>query len=152
MKSTCRIRLANQGDLETLVQFNIAMADESEGKGLDPERLRKGVIGLLQSDRDGFYLIAEREGKPVGSLMVTYEWSDWRNGRFWWIQSVYVLPSCRRQGVYSELHERVRQLALEDGGACGIRLYVEHENHGAMATYEALGMIRTHYRLYEEEF
>jgi len=152
MTASIAVRPATLADLDLLVDFNLAMARESEDKGLDPARLRRGVTSLLQTPGDGFYLVAEAAGRPAGSLMVTYEWSDWRNGRFWWIQSVYVAPDWRRQGVYSAMHDRVRTMARSDGRSCGIRLYVEHENRGAMATYEALGMDQTHYRLYEEEF
>ena len=84
--------------------------------------------------------------------MLTFEWSDWRNGRFWWIQSVYVAPEHRRKGVYTALHEHVRNAARADKECCGLRLYVERENTGAQATYLAMGMVETHYRLYEEEF
>lgn len=135
-----------------LVGFNRAMAEESEDKGLDTDILRRGVDYLLQHPAEGFYLIAERNGEVAGSLMVTYEWSDWRAGRFWWIQSVYVLPEHRRRGVYRVLHDQVRQMAVADAEACGLRLYVEQDNSGAMATYRALGMHETHYRMYEEEF
>jgi len=152
MTATVIIRPAAAGDLDLLVEFNRAMALESEDKGLDTERLQRGVRHLLQNPDDGFYLVAEVGDQPAGSLMVTYEWSDWRDGRFWWIQSVYVAPGLRRRGVYSALHARVCELARSDGRACGIRLYVEQDNTGAMATYEALGMAQTHYRLYEEEF
>jgi len=152
MTTDVAVRPAVAADVDLLVDCNVAMARESEDKGLDPQRLRRGVTHLLANPADGFYLVAELDGQPAGTLMVTYEWSDWRNGRFWWIQSVYVRPKQRRRGVYAALHARVRRMALEDGGACGIRLYVEHENHGAMATYRALGMHETHYRLYEEEF
>ena len=146
------VEAAQQADLDLLVEYNLAMAQESEDRGLDQNRLRGGVSRLLQRPRDGFYLVARVDGQPAGSLMVTYEWSDWRNGRFWWIQSVYVPPVFRRQGVYSAMHAKVRELARADGDSCGIRLYVERDNTGAMATYQALGMAETHYRLYEEEF
>jgi ribosomal protein S18 acetylase RimI-like enzyme len=146
------IRPAEPGDVTLLVEFNRAMAEESEDKGLDVETLRRGVEHLLARPADGFYLLAERGGQPAGALMVTYEWSDWRNGRFWWIQSVYVLPEHRRQGVYRAMHSHVRERARADAEACGLRLYVERENTGAMATYRALDMVETHYRLYEEEF
>lgn len=152
MTTDIHVHAAKTGHLELLVDFNRRMASESEDKGLDDVTLRRGVEYLLQHPRDGFYLVAEHAGKVAGSLMVTYEWSDWRNGRFWWIQSVYVLPEARRQGVYRALHEHVRQQAHRDPEACGIRLYVERDNAGAMATYQALGMAETHYRLYEEEF
>jgi ribosomal protein S18 acetylase RimI-like enzyme len=146
------VRSATAADRELLVAFNRAMAEESEDKGLDPTTLRQGVAHLLEHPADGFYLVAERDGQVAGCLLVTYEWSDWRNGRFWWIQSVYVLPEQRRRGVYRALHARVRALASEDRQACGLRLYVERDNAGAMATYRALGMTETRYRLYEEEF
>jgi GNAT superfamily N-acetyltransferase len=152
MTTEVTVRPAIGSDVDLLVDYNVAMARESEDKGLDPERLRRGVTHLLATPADGFYLVAELDGQPAGTLMVTYEWSDWRNGRFWWIQSVYVPHERRRRGVYAALHATVRRMALTDGGSCGIRLYVEHENHGAMGTYRALGMHETRYRLYEEEF
>lgn len=145
-------RPARSDEAGLLVEFNRAMAEESEDKGLDTTVLQRGVRYLLDHPADGFYLIAERNGEVAGSLMVTYEWSDWRNGRFWWIQSVYVLPAHRRRGVYRVLHDKVRDMAGADAEACGLRLYVERDNHGAMATYRALGMHETHYRMYEEEF
>jgi ribosomal protein S18 acetylase RimI-like enzyme len=146
------VRAARAEDIDLLVAFQADMAAETEDKGLDRERLRDGIAYLIRHPDEGFYLIAEREGKSAGSLMVTYEWSDWRNGRFWWIQSVFVDRSYRRQGVYSALHEAIRKRAMEDPQGCGIRLYVEKENTGAQATYAHLGMEETHYRLYEEEF
>ena len=152
MSHPVTVRPATPDDAPLLVEFNRAMAEESEDKGLHVETLRRGVGFLLRHPDDGFYLVAERDGEPAGALMVTYEWSDWRNGRFWWIQSVYVLPAHRRRGVYRTLHDHVRHMARQDPEACGIRLYVEQENTGAMATYRALGMVETHYRLYEEEF
>lgn len=152
MSEAIHVRPAAADDAGILVDFNRAMAEESEDKGLNVETLRRGVDYLLTHADEGFYLIAEHQGSVAGSLMVTYEWSDWRSGRFWWIQSVYVMPEHRRQGVYRALHQRVRELARQDPEACGLRLYVERENSGAMATYRALGMDETHYRLYEEEF
>ncbi|MFM8355626.1 MAG: GNAT family N-acetyltransferase [Gammaproteobacteria bacterium] len=152
MKPIVNVQAARTTDLDLLVDYNLAMARESEDRGLDPLRLRGGVERLLRQPQDGFCLVARVDDEPVGSLMVTYEWSDWRNGRFWWIQSVYVCPAYRRQGVYSAMHAKVRELARSDGHSCGIRLYVERDNTGAMATYQALGMVETHYRLYEEEF
>ena len=107
---------------------------------------------VLADPGRGGYLVAEGAGEMVGQLLYTPEWSDWRNGRFWWIQSVYVSVEHRRTGVYSALHEAIRNRALADPEGCGIRLYVEQENTRAQATYAHLGMIETHYRLYEEEF
>ena len=149
---TISIRRATPSDTRAIVDFNLAMARESEARELDPALLEAGVQHMLRQPSEGFYLVAEIDGKVVAALMVTYEWSDWRNGRFWWIQSVYVLPHFRRGGVYSQLHSWVRDAALADGNACGIRLYVEKRNAGAQATYRALGMRVTDYDLYAEEF
>jgi len=146
------VRRATRVDVDALVAFNHAMAAESEDKALDLARLRAGIEALLAHPDDGYYLIARHERERVGALMLTFEWSDWRNGRFWWIQSVYVPPQWRRRGVYSALHAHVRDAARADPRASGLRLYVERENAGAMATYRSLGMVETHYRLYEEEF
>lgn len=153
------IRRADERDVDALVEFNRAMARETESKELDEEVLRAGVRRLLQEPRHGFYLVAERSradgghqatAEVVGSLMVTYEWSDWRNGLFWWVQSVYVSPSLRRRGVYRRLYQRVKELAASDATVRGFRLYVERENIVAQRTYEQLGMEETHYKLYEE--
>jgi GNAT superfamily N-acetyltransferase len=150
---TFHIRRGALADADLLTRFNHAMARESEDKPLDLERLKAGITALLNNPADGYYLIAEAErGDVAGALMLTFEWSDWRNGRFWWIQSVYVRPEYRRRGVYRALHAHVRDAARADASACGLRLYVERENAGAQATYSALGMVETHYRLYEEEF
>lgn len=146
------VRRAAHGDDELLIGFNLAMARESEDKGLDPNVLAAGVRNLLARPADGFYLVAEVDGQVAGSLMVTFEWSDWRNGRFWWIQSVYVDPGFRRRGVYSAMHHHVRSAAKADPEGCGIRLYVEKANTGAQTTYHTLGMVTTHYQLFEEEF
>ena len=156
MSDSVSVRAADLNDLTLLVEFNCAMAVESEDKGLNNDILRRGIAYLMGHPAEGFYLVAEMRtqhaAEVVGALMVTFEWSDWRCGRFWWIQSVYVSPGHRRKGVYSTLHQSVRQQALADPEACGIRLYVEKENLGAQATYASLGMTQTAYRLYEEEF
>ena len=149
---TIRIRRAAAADIDAIVAFNLAMARESEARELNAALLKKGVQHILRQPTDGFYLVADMDRRAVGSLLVTFEWSDWRNGRFWWIQSVYVQPQSRRHGVYSMLHAWVRDAALADGDACGIRLYVEKNNLGAQATYRALGMGVTDYQLFEEEF
>ena len=142
------IRPATAADLDHLVAWNAAMAAETEHKTLDPAVLRKGVQAVLDEPCRGFYLVAERDGQAVGSLLVTYEWSDWRNGDFYWIQSVYVAPAARRSGVFRTLYAAVEQRARE-AGAVGMRLYVELENHRAQATYEGLGMHRCAYHMYE---
>ncbi|MEO7391342.1 MAG: GNAT family N-acetyltransferase [Ramlibacter sp.] len=144
------IRKADRRDTAVIARFNSAMALETEGKALVPERIAAGVARLIDDPSLGFYLVAERSGEVVGCLMVTNEWSDWRNGLFWWIQSVYIEPGSRRQGVYRRLYDFIRELARSDSGICGFRLYVEKENAAAQRTYESLGMAPTHYLVYEE--
>ena len=152
MNPEIRIRRATVEDNAELVRFQVAMARESEDKGLDAETLSAGISYLLEHAAEGFYLVAEVDGVSAGSLMVTFEWSDWRDGRFWWIQSVYVDVEFRRQGVYRALHTAIGESARADAQACGLRLYVEQENNGAQQTYRNLGMHQTHYQIYEEEF
>jgi ribosomal protein S18 acetylase RimI-like enzyme len=147
-----KVREVTEQDVDVLVAFQKAMAVETEDKGLIEASLKRGIEYLLAHPQEGYYLIAECDGEPAGSLMVTFEWSDWRNGRFWWIQSVYVADRFRRRGVYSALHDALRSRAVEDPQGCGIRLYVEQENGVAQTTYRTLGMTETHYRLFEEEF
>ena len=143
------IRPATREDIPALAAWNAAMAWETEAKRLDPAVLARGVAGVLDEPRRGFYLVAERDGAAAGGLLVTYEWSDWRNGDFWWIQSVYVEPAARRGGVFRALHAAVVERARR-AGAVGVRLYVETENRRAQATYEGLGMARCHYFMYEQ--
>ena len=146
------VRAAAESDLAFIVACNRAMAAETEDAGLEEAILQRGISYLLEHPAEGFYLVAERQGEPAGTLMVTFEWSDWRAGRFWWIQSVYVTPAYRRKGVYSALHEAVRTKAQTDNLSCGIRLYVEQDNTPAQKTYRQIGMYETHYRLFEELF
>jgi ribosomal protein S18 acetylase RimI-like enzyme len=151
MNHEINIRLAEERDADALVRFNQAMAHETEALELELEILAAGVSNLLERKEHGFYLIAEERGAgAVGSLMVTYEWSDWRNGLFWWIQSVYVAPEFRRRGIYRRLYEFVKELAAKEAGVRGFRLYVEKENRVAQRTYEQLGMTETHYLMFEE--
>ncbi len=146
-----RIRVADAGDVDALVDFNQAMAMETEAKELNRDVLIAGVNGLLSKKQFGFYLIAEDlSAGRIGSLMVTYEWSDWRDGLFWWIQSVYVKPDFRRRGVYRALYEFVKEMSKDEPDVCGFRLYVEKENLVAQQTYEQLGMKPTQYVMYEE--
>jgi len=145
-----RIRLAQPGDAKAIVAFNSAMALETEGKRLFPEVIGAGVRSLLKRPKAGFYLLAETKAEIAGVLMITKEWSDWRNGAFWWIQSVYVRPEFRRKGVYRRLYRHIQQMARKDPGVCGFRLYVERENRRAQATYRALGMEKTRYLVFEE--
>lgn len=150
------IRPAQKGDVDGIVAFNAAMALESEHRRLDLLRLRQGVLALLENPERGFYLIAElpdTESRPlVGQLMITYEWSDWRNGLFWWIQSVYVAPTHRRKGVFRALHTHITEQAQADPRVCGIRLYVEQNNHPAQKTYQRVGLAQSRYIVFEHDF
>ena len=145
-----RARLAVADDAATLAGFNQAMALETEAKVLADEAVLPGVEAVLRDAGHGFYVVVDTGRDVVGSLLVTYEWSDWRNGRFWWIQSVYVRPGHRRRGVYRALHEFVRVRARSTGGVVGLRLYVERDNAAAQRTYAALGMREIPYLVYEE--
>ena len=151
MTAELNIRRGTTDDGETIARFNAAMAMESEGVSLDRAILRAGVDAALADEAKAFYLLANSDGDPVGQLMVTTEWSDWRNGWIWWIQSVYVKPEARRQGVYSRLYQRLTDMAKTRGDIRGIRLYVMRENWLAKSTYESLGMSHSHYDLYEVE-
>lgn len=147
-----RTRAATLDDLNFLVEANAAMALETENKMLDRERLTRGVAAVFAEPRRGFYRIAEHEGVAVGSLLVTYEWSDWRDGDWWWIQSVYVLPQARRLGVFRQLYADVETQARATAGVIGLRLYVEWENARAQQTYASLGMEQEHYHMYARPF
>jgi ribosomal protein S18 acetylase RimI-like enzyme len=150
MPDDLTIRRATADDADTIAHFNRQMAEETEGKSLDRETVQNGVQALFDDPSRGFYLVAVRDETIVGSLMITTEWSDWRNGTFWWIQSVYVQPEARRSGVYRALDRAVRRQARDADDVCGLRLYVERDNEAARETYEALGMTKTSYRMYEE--
>jgi ribosomal protein S18 acetylase RimI-like enzyme len=145
------IRLATKTDTDALVGFNQAMALETEGKKLEAGVLRPGVAAVFEDEHKGFYVVAETGAAIAGGLLVTYEWSDWRNKWFWWIQSVYVLPQYRGQSVYGRMYEFVKSLSDKRGNVCGFRLYVERDNERAQRVYEKLGMHQSHYLAYEEE-
>jgi GNAT superfamily N-acetyltransferase len=140
---------AIQADAGIIAGFNMAMAFETEGRELDPATALDGVEGLLCRPEFGFYLLARCDGAPAGSLLVTYEWSDWRAGVIWWLQSVYVEPAFRRRGIFRSLYRHVCALAGADSLVRGIRLYVEHENMRAKAAYVREGMQPAHYEIYE---
>ena len=150
MPDDLTIRRATVDDAETLARFNEAMAAETENRTLDPDTVRAGVRAVFDKPEQAFYLVAERDGSIIGSLMITTEWSDWRNANFWWIQSVHVRPEARRAGVYTALHHKVRRRARDAEGVCGLRLYVERDNAAAQAAYKELGMDAPPYRMYEE--
>lgn len=147
-----RIRAARPDDLDEVVAFNRAMAVETEGKELDDATIRDGVRNALADPGRARYYIAEVDGDVAGQTMITLEWSDWRNAFFWWIQSVYVKPEHRRRGVFRALHAFVRGEARRTSGVCGLRLYVYDQNDRAISTYGRLGMTRTRYLLFEEEW
>jgi ribosomal protein S18 acetylase RimI-like enzyme len=144
------IRIAQKEDAPALVEFNQAMALETEGKRLDSQVLKSGVEAVFHDEKKGFYVVAEEDDEIVGGLLITFEWSDWRDGWFWWVQSVYVLPNARGRGVYPSLYEFVKEKAREVNNVCGFRLYVEKENTRAQKVYEKLGMERSQYLPYEE--
>ncbi|HJN50007.1 MAG: GNAT family N-acetyltransferase [Pseudomonadales bacterium] len=152
MAADISIRGANTADIEVLAEFNMAMALETEGKVLPADVIRAGVGALFENPQLGFYSMALVADRPAAALMITTEWSDWRNGLFWWIQSVYVKPDYRRAGVFRRLYQSIRDQAIARPDVCGLRLYVERENVAAQQTYLKMGMVETAYRLFEEEF
>lgn len=150
MNDSIDIRFASETDAEIIAQFNIDMAFETEELELLPAVISAGVKNMLANSSNGFYLVATHSEKVVGCLMITKEWSDWRNGVFWWIQSVFVKPDFRGQGIYRSLYEKVKELAQKEDNVCGYRLYVEEDNDKAQATYKKLGMDETHYKIFEQ--
>ena len=151
-----KVRLAKLEDAATIASFSAAMAFETEGRRLDLDRLYGGTIALLNSPDRGFFMVAELgqadDRQLLGQLMITYEWSDWRNGTFWWIQSVYVDPAWRRQSVFRLMHETVMTIAKTSPNVCGIRLYVEETNSAAQAVYRKVGLAPSSYAVFETDF
>jgi len=147
-----KIRRATTEDSRTIAEFNSLIAKETEHRRLDAKTLLQGVRQVLKDRTKGVYYVLETDGIIVGQLLVTYEWSDWRNGNFWWIQSVYVRKEYRQRGVFRALYKYVEKLALKRKGVCGLRLYVERHNDRAQKTYEKLGMKRTVYEMFEKDF
>jgi GNAT superfamily N-acetyltransferase len=145
------VRFAHPTDAGTIVDFNARMAHETEGLSLDLAVLSAGVRAALADPGKAIYFVAESGGRVVGQLMITHEWSDWRNGDIWWVQSVYVHPDHRRRGVFRALYAHARREAGA-AGAVGIRLYVEQDNSVAQQCYAQLGMSLSHYRVMEEMF
>jgi GNAT superfamily N-acetyltransferase len=146
------IRPAKISDAAFIADGNIRMALETERRQLDPKTVTAGVTAALEDSTKGIYYIAETEGQPVGQMFITYEWSDWRNGNFWWIQSVYVVETFRGRGIFRALFEHVNALAKARKDVCGLRLYVEAENAGAKQVYSRLGMTQTEYDIFETDF
>ena len=147
--NTITIRLANQTDAATLADFQIRMAKETENLALDPPTVTAGVKAVFDAPQLGQYWIAQSRDEVVGCTMITYEWSDWRNGMIWWIQSVYVRPEFRKSGVFRAIYTHLRELVLNDPHVRGLRLYVDKTNIPAERTYKALGMNGDHYTTFE---
>ena len=164
MPEAMRIRAARPSDAEVIAEFNRRLASESEGRDLDPDTLLRGVRMLLSDPTHGQYWIAEAPrgqggenggdaggaAEPVGQCLVTTEWSDWTNGRYWWFQSVYVVPEWRGRKVFRALWDHVESSARKEGDVASLRLYVERDNASARAIYEKLGMEETGYLVYEK--
>ena len=146
------IRRARSDEFKILAEFQQTMAKETEGKTLDANLLIQGINAVFKCPSKGFYIVAEIQEKVVGSLLITYEWSDWRNSNIWWIQSVFVSSESRRQGVYRALYSHIYQQASTDDTIGGIRLYVDQDNNIAQQTYSNLGMTKSHYQMYEIDF
>jgi ribosomal protein S18 acetylase RimI-like enzyme len=155
-RESIQIRPATRDDADTIVEFNRAMALETENRQLDLPTLRQGIRAFLENSGYGSYIMAElpedKSRKPVGQLMITYEWSDWRNGVFWWIQSVYVAPERRGRGVFRAMYDNISAKAKSDPKVCGIRLYVERENRSAQTVYQRVGLVPSVYTVYEQDF
>jgi ribosomal protein S18 acetylase RimI-like enzyme len=151
-----KVRLARSEDAATIASFSAAMALETEGRRLDLDRLYDGTIALLESPDRGFFMVAELEQADdrqlLGQLMITYEWSDWRNGAFWWIQSVYVDPAWRCRSVFRRMHETVMATAKTSPNVCGVRLYVEESNSTAQSVYRKVGLTPSSYVVFEADF
>ncbi len=143
------IRKATTTDLESLVDFQLLMAHETEGITLDKTTVTKGVLAVLNDNTKGSYYVTEIDDKVVSSLLTTFEWSDWRNGTVLWIQSVYVLPEFRRKGIYRSMYSFLKEKVLNDDNLKGIRLYADKSNHPAQKTYKSLGMSPDHYITFE---
>ncbi|MCA9471732.1 MAG: GNAT family N-acetyltransferase [Nitrospirales bacterium] len=151
------VRRAVQADIPLLVEFNAAMARETEERSLNLETLEAGIQGVFEDPSRGFYLVGEipqEQTYPVlgGQLLITYEWSDWRNGNFWWIQSVYVHQNWRKQGIFRALYRYVLTQAQARADVCGVRLYVEKNNALAQTVYAKMGLHATSYRFLERDF
>lgn len=143
------IRKATIDDRFTIGEFQVAMALETENLRLNPEVVKNGVNAVFNNPSKGIYFVAEKAGNVVGSLMITFEWSDWRNGNVWWIQSVYIKPEFRRMGIYSKLYKHVKKIVVEDENIRGLRLYADKTNQVAQNAYQKLGMDSNHYSMFE---
>ena len=146
------VRQAVPADVDTLIEFNRTMAAETEGRALEPGVVAAGVRAVLGHPNRGRYFVAEHQGRVRGMAMITYEWSDWHNAWFWWLQSVYVRPEWRRRGVFAALYDHITRAARRRGDVCGIRLYVDQDNTSAIKTYNKLGIAGGRYVVHECEW
>ncbi|MCU0715774.1 MAG: GNAT family N-acetyltransferase [Pirellula sp.] len=146
------IRQAIPSDVEIIAQYNIALCRETEGRELDLVTVTNGVKRIVSEPNRGKYFVAEIDGEVVGQAAHTFEWSDWRNGEIWWIQSVYVHPRFRNQGVFRALFNHIEELGEVNCDCCGIRLYMERENQTARESYRRLGFGETGYVVFERMF
>lgn len=144
------LRNAFLPDLAVLADHNQAMAEETEGRTLDRKTIEAGLHAVISDPHKGFYLIAEEDGVTVGNLMITFEWSDWRNGMMWWFQSVYIQPDHRKKGLFRQMYQHILDLARQKN-VREVRLYVDKDNVAAQKVYESLGMTQSHYLMYEIE-
>jgi len=147
--SEVRYREGVPSDANDIIDFQVAMARETEDFDLDRSITTEGVHAVFADPSHGRYFVAESGGRAVASLMITYEWSDWRNGMVWWIQSVYVVPEFRQRGVYAGLYAHVKAMVEAEPSIRGIRLYVDNRNRRAQEVYARLGMEGEHYRVFE---
>lgn len=143
---------ARPDDVDAIVRMNQALAEETEGRRLEPETIRAGVAAALADPAKGTYWVARQGGVVVGQALITTEWSDWRNGWFWWLQSVYVLREHRRKGVFRAIYRHIAHAARNRWDVCGVRLYVERHNEAAHKTYAALGFATTDYLVLENDW
>jgi ribosomal protein S18 acetylase RimI-like enzyme len=143
------IRHASENDSKEIIRFQLEMALESEGLALDPRTLAEGVEAVFKDPQKGKYYVAEVEHKIVGSMLITHEWSDWRNQWIYWLQSIYVIPEYRNKGIFQLMYERIRKEVVRDNTVAGIRLYVDTSNDKAIRAYNSAGMDGEHYRVFE---
>jgi ribosomal protein S18 acetylase RimI-like enzyme len=148
-KITVTIRRAEKNDHPTIVDFQLRMALETEKLSLDPGTVSRGVMAVLNDNSKGQYFVADGNGKVVASLLITYEWSDWRNGTVWWIQSVYVIPDYRGKKIFKQMYLFLKKQVEEYANITGLRLYVDNRNRKAQEVYRALGMNGNHYATFE---
>ncbi len=143
------VRTATIDDAEIISDFQVAMALETELFTLDKNTVIKGVTAVFEEVSKGQYFVAAREDEVVGSLLITREWSDWRNQWVWWIQSVYIKPEYRKKKIFSTMYHKIKSLVINNDGVAGLRLYVDLSNQNARRIYEAIGMNGEHYQLFE---